>query len=442
MAFSTQKSFFHVPFKNEELEFECYDPCIRLKTYPSTTDDRCWAADEEQKSRFVADLVACNTLIRGPGGPSGPGEQAGPGGARSGARAGPEGMYGSDLVVGDSLINAADETIGRMQALMIKNNLLQKKLDDSNDKLKTAQDESKEIRRIMSQRYDPQKAKALRAKINQVVNAGRITPSDEKELNDLMDSIDDLNKAHDILSAENGNLKRLIEKQSKRCKMDSIAVDPEHSTDVPYLQQKINDMGKELAMLRQMEDEFAKCCASSNKSGFSPDKDAENIKRILAERDALRRKVKNLDSLGEKVSELEGKANESKNVCCELENTLKRQNKCMCSMQREMMDMQNYYENEVEKSKGNEEILKCRCNQMKQELVAAKVACQRSECQQMEIDVLRNELRKREIALNAYECQYQQIMLKAKMFKSAGYRFLDDLPNDCECCTDGAEEGA
>jgi len=31
--------------------------------------------------------------------------------------------------------------------------------------------------------------------------------------------------------------------------------------------------------------------------------------------------------------------------------------------------------------------------------------------------------------------------MKAKMFKSAGYRFLDDLPPDCsESCADCAEE--
>lgn len=48
---------------------------------------------------------------------------------------------------------------------------------------------------------------------------------------------------------------------------------------------------------------------------------------------------------------------------------------------------------------------------MKQELASAKAAIKRAECQQMEIDVLRNELRKRDIALNAYDCQYQQLMV-------------------------------
>jgi len=48
---------------------------------------------------------------------------------------------------------------------------------------------------------------------------------------------------------------------------------------------------------------------------------------------------------------------------------------------------------------------------MKQELVASKCAAQRAQCLQMEIDVLRNELRKRDIAINAYDCQYQQLMV-------------------------------
>ncbi|KRF78821.1 uncharacterized protein [Drosophila virilis] len=61
MAYSTQKVFFHVPFMNETLEFYCQDPCVKLKSYPSTIDDRSWAASDDKKSRFVSDLVSCNT---------------------------------------------------------------------------------------------------------------------------------------------------------------------------------------------------------------------------------------------------------------------------------------------------------------------------------------------------------------------------------------------
>ncbi|EDX13956.1 GD20968, partial [Drosophila simulans] len=325
--------------------------------------------------------------------------------------------------------------------------------------------ERNKIKRIMDQRYDPEKSKALKKKIKQLADDNKITPQDEKELNGLQAAIDDMNKAHDILEAENANLKRLLEKQSKRCKMDSIKIDPEKSNDIPYLQKKIDDLGKEVALLREFEDEVMKRCAKKcgseggggggggggnagraargppGKGSFSPDKDAENIKKILADRDALRKKCKELEELGCKVNQLEEKANEAECLTCNLEENLRKQCRCMEQMQCEMHDMQNYYENEVDKARGNEEILKCRCNQMKQELVAAKCAVQRAQCQQMEIEVLRNELRKRDTALNAYDCQFQQIMMKAKMFKAAGYRFLDDLPPDCsESCVDGPGE--
>ncbi|KAH8243342.1 hypothetical protein KR032_006620 [Drosophila birchii] len=436
MAYSTQREFFHVPFRNESYDFECVEACVKLKTYPSTVDDRSWSANEDRKSQFVADLVACNSPVKSSSGGRGGGESGSP---RSKAADGrPEDVYGNNLLVGDSLINAADDTIGRLHDLMVKNNMLKKKLDDSNDKLKTAREESDDIKRIMDQRYDPQKSKDLKKKIEELANAGKITPQDEKELAGLQKAIDDMNKAHDILEAENANLKRLIEKQSKRCRLDSVKIDPEKSNDIPYLQKKIDDLGKEVILLREAEDQKMK---GGGKGGYSPEKDPNNIQQILAERDALRKKCKELAELDDKVNQLEQNAEEAARHSGDLENNLAEQNQCMNDMQREMQDMQNYYENEVDKAKGNEEILKCRCKQMQQEVMAAKSAAQRAKCQQMEIDVLRNELRKRDIAINAYDCQYKQLMLKAKMFKTAGYRFLDDLPPNCgDCSADGEEE--
>lgn len=83
-------------------------------------------------------------------------------------------------------------------------------------------------------------------------------------------------------------------------------------------------------------------------------------------------------------------------------------------------------------------------------------AKQRADVMHMEIDVLRNELRKRDLALNSYDCQYQQLMVsichrmamnfmchpvsclpkqKTKAFKKSGYRYLDDLiENCCDSC--------
>jgi len=158
-------------------------------------------------------------------------------------------------------------------------------------------------------------------------------------------------------------------------------IEPEKSTDIPYLQKKIDDLGKEVALLRQFEDEVMKRCAKKcgadggggggggpagsggsrgapGKGSFSPNKDADNIQKILADRDALRKKCKELEELGEKVNQLEQKANEAECLTNNLEDNLQQQCQCMQQLQCEMQEMQNYYENEVDKAKGNEEILK------------------------------------------------------------------------------------
>ncbi|XP_041447530.1 coiled-coil domain-containing protein 6 [Drosophila obscura] len=431
MAFSTQKEFFHVPFKNETIASrDCPDACVKLKSYPSTIDDRSWSANEKQKSRFVAELVACTAAAGGAGGAGRGADSAGQG--PSGGRSLAADDYGSNLVVGDSLINAADDTIGRMQSLMVKNNILKEKLADSNDQLKTAQQESAEIKRIMAQRYDPDRSKALKKKVKELSDAKKIDPKDEQELNELMRAIDDMNKAHDILEAENGTLKRLIEKQSKRSNLESIKIEPEKSSDIPYLQKKIESLGKELILLRQAEDECMKAAGnqSGGKHAFSPEKDVGNIQKILAERDALRKKCKALTMLNEKVTKLKNQAETAEHVQGDLEDNLKHHDQYISDMQQEMEDMQNFYEGEVDKVKGNEELLLCRCNEMKQQLAVVQSNAQKAECQTMEIDVLRNELRKRDIAISAYGTQYEQLMAKAKLFKEGGYRYLDKMPDD------------
>uniref|UniRef100_W8AJK4 Uncharacterized protein n=1 Tax=Ceratitis capitata TaxID=7213 RepID=W8AJK4_CERCA len=63
MAYSTQKEFFHVPFMNETVDYECLKACVKLKTYQSTIDDRSWAMDESLQSRFLSDLITCQTPV-------------------------------------------------------------------------------------------------------------------------------------------------------------------------------------------------------------------------------------------------------------------------------------------------------------------------------------------------------------------------------------------
>ncbi|EDW38814.1 GL13750 [Drosophila persimilis] len=432
MAFSTQKEFFHVPFKNTTTPNRECQTCVKLKSYPSTIDDRSWSANENQKSRFVAELVACNV----------PANTGGPGSSSSGPlvqRSAPTDEYGSNLVVGDSLINAAGNTLSRMESLMIKNNILKEKLASSNEQLKTAKEESAEIKRIMGQRYDPDKSKALKRKVKELADANKIDAKDEQELNDLMRAIDDMNKAHDILEAENANLKRLIDKQSKRCNLESVQIEPEKSTDIPYLQNKIENLGKELVLLRQAEDEYMKAAGhqSGSKYSFSPEKDVGNIQKILAERDALRKKVKALAMLNDTVNKLKDQAETAHHVNGDLEDNLKQQNQYINDIQQEMEDMQDFYEGEVDKAKGIEEMLLCRCNEMKKQLAVVQTTVQQADCNAMEIDVLRNELRKRDAALSAYGIQYEQLMTKAKLFRNGGYRYLDKLPEDSKDSENG-----
>lgn len=59
MAFSTQITFFHIPFNNETEELGCVQ-CAKLKKYESSFDDRSWSSNFSKKSHFIVDLVKCN----------------------------------------------------------------------------------------------------------------------------------------------------------------------------------------------------------------------------------------------------------------------------------------------------------------------------------------------------------------------------------------------
>ncbi|EDW82919.2 uncharacterized protein Dwil_GK23613 [Drosophila willistoni] len=452
MAFSTQKEFYYVPFMNQSYDSECQEVCVKLKSYHSTVDDRSWAADVHKKSRFVADLIACNTPIDGRrvqgidhGGVS---SMAGPtkginnrpsvetaknrGGevfSSSGSQSSGYGneavshgaQYSDSLLDGDSLITAADATIIGMHELMVKNNILPRQIIKSDDKIKTSKNKNDDIKRILSQRCDPEKIEAIQKKIKKLADAKSISPADVIDLNDLQKFIEDMVKAHDILKAENAILRRLIEKQSKRCTMESLIIDPEKNNDIPFLQNKIDSLSKELNMLRKAEDKQLKSTKlgahvgdynldSNADTVFSKDTGLDNINKIIAERNALRKKIEALSDLEIKVNELQQKANLAEGVSDDLSRNLNEQDQYINDMENEIQEMQKYYESEVDKSKCNEAFLKCRCDDMRQQLMTAKCAAQRAECQVMEIDVLRGELRKRDNALNAYDCQYQQLM--------------------------------
>lgn len=48
---------------NETVDYECRKACVKLKTYQSTIDHRSWAMDESLQSRFLSDLITCQTPV-------------------------------------------------------------------------------------------------------------------------------------------------------------------------------------------------------------------------------------------------------------------------------------------------------------------------------------------------------------------------------------------
>ncbi|XP_039954969.1 uncharacterized protein LOC120771154 isoform X1 [Bactrocera tryoni] len=530
MAFSTQKEFFHVPFMNETVDYECRKACVKLKTYQSTIDHRSWAMDESLQSRFLSDLITCQTPVGGfgdgdgddeydydydgdetgeaagapgrnrgsgrgggraggrtkrgvgrpvhtdsgyigePGmrgdegaGPSGRGRVGGPGGGGPGGGgprgggprgggptgggpggsgpggggpgSGPGGFSGgggpggggpggafpgsadgrggklgqSGLIIADSVIACANEQMGRMQDLLLHKKNLEKQLEVSNERLKVSNMENDKIKAIMNNKFDSSHSKDFYNKIQKLTSGGKISKGEENELLQIYNKFEDMSKAYEILQAENAYLKRLMEKLSLRASFEALKVEPEKSNDIAFLQNEVNKLRKELSILRKFEDDKLKGTMDSNRNKMS-DQDAETLKAIVKERNALREKCKTFKDLEAKVYELQKIAKEADKMSDSLSNDLDSQSKHINKMEHEMKQMQDYYEDQIAKHKFNEDILRCQLDEMKEELIRARCSAQKAECLQMEISSLRNELMRRELALNDYNCQYNQLM--------------------------------
>ncbi|XP_050319584.1 uncharacterized protein LOC126752642 isoform X5 [Bactrocera neohumeralis] len=530
MAFSTQKEFFHVPFMNETVDYECRKACVKLKTYQSTIDHRSWAMDESLQSRFLSDLITCQTPVGGfgdgdgddeydydydgdetgeaagapgrnrgsgrgggraggrtkrgvgrpvhtdsgyigePGmrgdegaGPSGRGRVGGPGGGGPGGGgprgggtggggprgggpggsgpggggpgSGPGGFSGgggpggggpggafpgsadgrggklgqSGLIIADSVIACANEQMGRMQDLLLHKKNLEKQLEVSNERLKVSNMENDKIKAIMNNKFDSSHSKDFYNKIQKLTSGGKISKGEENELLQIYNKFEDMSKAYEILQAENAYLKRLMEKLSLRASFEALKVEPEKSNDIAFLQNEVNKLRKELSILRKFEDDKLKGTMDSNRNKMS-DQDAETLKAIVKERNALREKCKTFKDLEAKVYELQKIAKEADKMSDSLSNDLDSQSKHINKMEQEMKQMQDYYEDQIAKHKFNEDILRCQLDEMKEELIRARCSAQKAECLQMEISSLRNELMRRELALNDYNCQYNQLM--------------------------------
>ncbi|XP_067615119.1 uncharacterized protein [Eurosta solidaginis] len=575
MAFSTQKEFFHVPFMNETVDYECRRACVKLKSYQSTDDGRSWAMDETLQSRFLSDLITCQTPVGGFGdgygddddnsydgfdsdgagtsagaqsGRQGPGQRAGGrskhqpgrgggqggggyGGGGSGGRKGPHyntmsdasgyaagaatgddlmgapsggnmrdgavpgsgghdgvgagggtgregrggggpdggGLGGSSpggggggpggsrggglgggagggaiggaaarpgqggLIAADSVIACATEQLSRVEELLFHKKDLEKKLEVSNERLKVVNMENDKIKAIMKEKFDSNHAKDFYNKIQKLTSSGKINKGEENELLHIYNKFEDMNTAYEILQAENAYLKRLMEKLSLRASYEVIKKEPEKSTDISFLQKEVNKLRQEVSMLRKFEDEKLKASMDSNRNKMS-DQDADTLKAIIKERNALREKCKTFKELEGKVQQLQKIAKEADKMSDSLSNDLDNQSKHIVEMENEMREMQDYYENQISKMKFDEEMLKCQLDEMKEDLIRAKCLAHKTECLQIENSTLRNELIRRDLMLNEYDSQYKQLMNVIDELQGNAIQNLHDTQT--QTCTD------
>ncbi|XP_037824565.1 myosin-4-like [Lucilia sericata] len=453
MAFSTQKDFFHVPFMNESPELGCKKACVKLKSYESTIDDRSWASDEAKQSKFLSDLVTCQypTAVgfgegdfsssdihvgrdeshdyvsagRGPSSSTRPRNQ---GDVSAGGTKDNILPQLGNLTGGDSLLECANVHLAEYQKILNIKTTLEKQLEVSNERLKTAKEENKKIREILTTKLDSNTAKDFFNKIQKLTTAGKLNKNEENEMLQIYQKMENLNKSYEILQAENNYLKRLIEKLTGRVTLDSIQTQPEKSNDISYLQKEINTLRKECIMLRKMEDEYQrlKQQQQTNRMPSISEQDAENIKAIIKERNSLREKCKSFKALEQQVQELQQKAAEANEKAGILSSNLNNQTHYIGKMEGEMQNMQKYYEDQNQNACFKEECLKAELEDLKNELVKAKCQAQKADMLAMEVSSLRNEVLKRDLALNDYDCQYKQLMDVVNELQSVKLQCLHD----------------
>ncbi|KAM7360835.1 uncharacterized protein ACRADG_008034 [Cochliomyia hominivorax] len=451
MAYSTQKDFFHVPFMNENVELTCPKACAKIKSYESTIDDRAWATDEAEQSKFLSDLATCQFPVRCGSGegdfsvlgsiidsdqdelnePFGTAARQTPasmqkGPIASGSKAHSPHPFGK-LTAGDSLLQCANIHLADYQKLMKIKSSLEKELEISNERLHTAKEENRKIREIIANKLDSNAIKDFFNKIQKLTTNGKLNKNEENELLQIYQKMENMNKSYEILQAENNYLKRLIEKLSERVKMENIITQPEKSNDVSYLQNELNKVRKECMMLRQLEDEYLRLKQhQSNKISSLTEEDTENIKAILKERNSLREKCKSLKALEQQVEQLKNKAQEAQDEANELSSNLNIKSQRIDKLAGEMQNMQKYYEEQNQSACFKEEVLKAQLEDLKDDLIKAKCQAQRADMLAMEVSSLRNELLKRDLALNDYDCQYKQLMEVVNELQSMKLQCLQD----------------
>lgn len=259
---------------------------------------------------------------------------------------------------GDSLLQCANIHLADYQKLLkIKTNL-EKELEVSNERLKTAKEENKKIQEILKNKLDSNVSKDFYNKIQKLTSNGKLNKNEENELLQIYQKMENICKAYEILQAENNYLKRLIEKLTERVKLENITIQPEKSSDVGYLQKELNKVRKECLMLRQIEEEYQKIKQDTGKLPSITEQDAENIKAIIKERNSLREKCKSFKALEQQVKMLEKKAEQAQQEVAELSSLVSNKSQHIDKMAGEMQNMQKYYEEQNQGSCFREEVLK------------------------------------------------------------------------------------
>lgn len=234
--------------------------------------------------------------------------------------------------------------------LIAKNKILQSQLDMSQENLDIVKDENIKIKGIVASGIDLQPLTPFQNKIKELKSSGKISDLDEKQLLDLQKQFGKRDKAYEVLEAENASLRRLAEKLSHRANFDKLPLGPETGTEVKVLQDKVNRLSKEVAILRGVEEEFLR--NKIKKGGDTKNNiESEKLNKLIQERNSLKEKLEKLNGLEARILALMKKADEASRL--EKENATLKQQIARCSQSVPLPPPQN-----DNKSSGNYDALK------------------------------------------------------------------------------------
>ncbi|XP_013116401.2 putative leucine-rich repeat-containing protein DDB_G0290503 [Stomoxys calcitrans] len=311
---------------------------------------------------------------------------------------------------GDSLLECANAHLTDYQKLLNLNTSLEMQLAISDERLKIADEENHNIKEMLTSKLDHNMSKDFFNKIQKLITNGKLTKNEENEFLQICKKMENMQRTYDVVRAENNYVKRLVEKLSARVTMEQLQIDNETSTDVKYLQNKINTLRKECLMLRTIEDDYHKAKQANQTAGNPAEQDIENIKQIIKERNVLREKCNSLKNLEQTVATLKDKNKQLHSANSVLHNDLAQQYSCIRSKEWDMHNMQKDYEQKLEKAYHEKQCLRAQLKDLNDEIVKLKCQTLKTEMVRKENACLRNEISKRDTMLCEYDCQYKQLM--------------------------------